>query len=422
MSGKFSVYNNARANEPIGDPFQMERINAIITSGGKDEVIKNKVLSFRKMIEEGKLEEYKQQKLTLPAIAFSGVFGKRGKDSFIEHSSFLIFDYDDLEDVDKFKSDISKEDGVIMVFVSPSGKGVKVVKKLEEVPKKSEHVNAYNIVSAKSTQGFDAAQQDVSRLCFMSYDPDAYFNPDVKGLKWREEYKAFVLESESLKQEKVEQLPEQVEESYEDMPVYEGELEFSVSGPANQSDIPSNKFYDTVNLVDMFQGFGMDVSAVSGEWTTLKWPGVASMNAMSVNGRGFHIFSDTVYKRWESLKNQNGKFDPFRIYLFEKHNHIITDTESWKTAQKLAAADGFGEWRETQASNTPISILQKDKEAAVRFIEDNPDNRFKISDPFLDNHKLQIHVAYKIKEKENGEIKIVKKKIPFMDFVCFGFR
>ena len=69
-------------------------------------------------------------KQSLPCITFSGKFTKRTDKNLIEHSGFVILDFDHVPDVEKYKTDIFKEDFVYAVWVSPSGDGVKALVKI----------------------------------------------------------------------------------------------------------------------------------------------------------------------------------------------------------------------------------------------------------------------------------------------------
>lgn len=72
----------------------------------------------------------KEEKKRLPTIAFHGVFdGWRKKDLFVESSGLVILDIDGiLGDLESIKQDIMDSyDSVLSCFVSPSGKGIKVL-------------------------------------------------------------------------------------------------------------------------------------------------------------------------------------------------------------------------------------------------------------------------------------------------------
>jgi hypothetical protein len=69
-------------------------------------------------------------KQDLPSICFSGKFRKRKDDELIEHSGLICLDFDGYEtttDMVEAKKVLSKDKYSLAVFVSPSGKGLKVI-------------------------------------------------------------------------------------------------------------------------------------------------------------------------------------------------------------------------------------------------------------------------------------------------------
>lgn len=148
-----------------------------VVSRLKDSKSKDIVLAIRKA--ETKEEKNKLKK-QLPCILFAGVFSRRAIDGLKEHSGYLVFDLDDLEDVEKTKNEIKEIPYVVLAFVSPSGRGLKFVIKIPECTAKEhseyfrEFKNQYDYLNV------DDSGKDVSRVCFESYDPEPYFNPNAE--------------------------------------------------------------------------------------------------------------------------------------------------------------------------------------------------------------------------------------------------
>src|SRR5690606_39195613 len=71
------------------------------------------------------------------------------------------------------------------VFISPSGTGLKILVKVDT--DKDMHDVAFEQVKNhyESLLGVDIDQsgKDVSRLCFISYDPELYYNPESNEFK-----------------------------------------------------------------------------------------------------------------------------------------------------------------------------------------------------------------------------------------------
>lgn len=120
------------------------------------------------------------QKKKLDYFTFSGIFEQRKADELISHSSLICLDYDDIENLEKFKSNVYTNAFTLMSFLSPSGKGIKLITRTNE----SDHKVAWNTLNDyfKKITGIEADKSgtDVCRACFVSYDPNVYYNPNAK--------------------------------------------------------------------------------------------------------------------------------------------------------------------------------------------------------------------------------------------------
>ena len=132
-------------------------------------------------------------KAKLPAVTASGVFSKRAASALIEHSGILIADLDlddnpqlmDAQQLDAVRDNLRICKQVHFFFVSPSG-GLKVGVKIDATDANS-HKAAFVTVREWFSGTFglviDAACSDVSRLCFLSHDPNAYYNAKSAVIK-----------------------------------------------------------------------------------------------------------------------------------------------------------------------------------------------------------------------------------------------
>tara|TARA_R100000935_G_scaffold29558_1_gene49898 strand:- start:8462 stop:10873 length:2412 start_codon:yes stop_codon:yes gene_type:complete len=137
---------------------------------------KDLVKSIRKEKDKSKRNILKQ---SLPAICFSGQFTKRNDASLTEHSGLICLDFDGYtttKDLLQEKEKISKDGYVYSVFISPSGKGLKV---LIKIPKDSlNHKNYfYSLEKHFNSDYFDRTSKNISRVCYESYDPLIFINP-----------------------------------------------------------------------------------------------------------------------------------------------------------------------------------------------------------------------------------------------------
>ncbi|MCJ7449515.1 MAG: hypothetical protein MUO72_17705 [Bacteroidales bacterium] len=123
----------------------------------------------------------KHLKLRLPAICFSGEFIRRCNAGLVAYSKLLVLDYDDVPDVQQFKDHIYKNPFVRVAFISPSGKGIKIIIRI------SGDLSHHAEVCKRLGQYFPSEcldlQNDISRICFESWDPEVYFNSNSRIFK-----------------------------------------------------------------------------------------------------------------------------------------------------------------------------------------------------------------------------------------------
>lgn len=149
---------------------------------GKDIIsdkYKKEVEEIRNLIAQGNKAEADNKKKQLLAFTPSAVFSEKRQMPFLEmYSGFVHLDFDKLtpEQLQTAFAIISKISYTSLCFISPSGNGLKV---FVEVSTELEHHDiAYLQVQKyyEDATGLkaDPSCKDVTRLCFMSHDPNAY--------------------------------------------------------------------------------------------------------------------------------------------------------------------------------------------------------------------------------------------------------
>jgi hypothetical protein len=133
---------------------------------------------------EGK-RAYDQAKAKLDAVTFGGVFSLRRGIAYLQHHSGLVHgDLDHLSDVDGVKQAIASDPHTVYVFTSPSGRGLKFALRVPLVTDDAGYKHAWSHVSQTYERlhrvTWDPSGKDVSRLCFVSHDPDLYMNLDAE--------------------------------------------------------------------------------------------------------------------------------------------------------------------------------------------------------------------------------------------------
>jgi hypothetical protein len=154
-----------------------------------------------------KIELADELKSNLIGFTSSGTFGKQRKKEFLVSYSQIVnldFDHIPVEDLDNLTTQINGCKHTLASFVSPRGEGIKVFVKINSNAEK--HTIAYSQVANyyKSLTGFDFDPKckDISRLCFVSHDPNTFVNEEATVFDVQEEVKV-----------ELKPIPKQIEQS-----------------------------------------------------------------------------------------------------------------------------------------------------------------------------------------------------------------
>lgn len=139
-------------------------------------------------------ENRRKIKNALPCVTFCGTFKTRKASEMKDYSGVMVIDIDNIKEssLDRFKRAICNDVHTAACFVSP-GKGLKVLFVTDQ-PQKY-HKTVFNEVKDYFHNNYrieiDKSGKDVSRLCFISYDPELYFNND---------YELFTCDAEAIEE------------------------------------------------------------------------------------------------------------------------------------------------------------------------------------------------------------------------------
>jgi putative DNA primase/helicase len=149
------------------------------------------VESLRQALADGHRDVYTSQKRVLYCATPAGTFTERGIEGFEKPSELAPFDLDFdekrpelLPKAEDLRDRLAKDPIVAAVFVSPSGAGVKPWVLIPRVSNDTEYKQIFAGV-AKYLQttycnvATDGDASDISRLCFLSWDPGLHRNPDA---------------------------------------------------------------------------------------------------------------------------------------------------------------------------------------------------------------------------------------------------
>lgn len=129
-----------------------------------------KIEEIRRTIDKEKADTLKRQ---LPSVCFSGKFGAERKDeSLIEHSGFIVLDFDNVSDVGEKMGELSTHPFVYAAWISPRANGVKALCRIAEGKKHREHFEALKEIFPDA----DKSGINVSRVCYESFDEHLYLN------------------------------------------------------------------------------------------------------------------------------------------------------------------------------------------------------------------------------------------------------
>jgi len=145
---------------------------------------KKQIDEIRYHINNGDTEQVNALKKRLPAFTISATFKQRGrtKVDVDTYTNLLHLDYDYIDNVQELKAKVVDIPYTYAAFISPSGKGLKVLVKSDG--SLSTHEYAFNTLK-KYYDGIvgitsDSGVKDFTRLCFISYDTALYLNEDAE--------------------------------------------------------------------------------------------------------------------------------------------------------------------------------------------------------------------------------------------------
>jgi hypothetical protein len=125
-------------------------------------------------------------KAALPAALFGGTFTNRASRDIETRSGLICMDVDDLHvtEVAPTREKLKKIPQVLAAFLSPGGLGFKILFVGDETSPHIETFRAASKLLADNGISPDPSGKDLARLCYASYDPDIYVNPEAEVLSY----------------------------------------------------------------------------------------------------------------------------------------------------------------------------------------------------------------------------------------------
>lgn len=119
-------------------------------------------------------------------VTFSGVFEKRNDNNLKQHSNLLTIDFDHMENLQELKAQLLNDEyfETEMLFTSPSGDGLKWIIRIDvsEVSHSDYFIAVANYIKHTYNIEVDQSGKDVSRACFLPYDPTAFLHKRHQAL------------------------------------------------------------------------------------------------------------------------------------------------------------------------------------------------------------------------------------------------
>lgn len=155
----------------------LEELNAIKV--GRYKTIIEKCRYYTK---NNDYDSYKALKIKLPIVTFCGTF-KNGRklENLDVYNNIMILDIDHIDtNINEIKNKLTKDKYIYSVWLSPSNEGLKALVKIDSSPE--EHKSSFNSLKGYFKREYDIeldnSGNDITRLCFVSWDEDLYLNID----------------------------------------------------------------------------------------------------------------------------------------------------------------------------------------------------------------------------------------------------
>jgi len=112
---------------------------------------------------------------------FSGVFTARNDKSLVTHSELMCIDFDHVQNIDTLRQALLADEyfDTQLLFVSPSGDGLKWIIEIDtrKAPHGEYFASVANYILQTYSVKVDKSGKDISRACFIPFDPNAFINP-----------------------------------------------------------------------------------------------------------------------------------------------------------------------------------------------------------------------------------------------------
>lgn len=173
---KISLFKELFNSKDVPYNVTLEKVVERIKNGKSKETV-DKV---RNALDKKEGNKYKN---TLPCIMFAGVFSQRNSNGLVEHVGLMSVDFDGFPDTKTMfeqKEKLKQNKHFVMLFISPSGNGIKGVVRIPNATKETHPRYFAEFQTKFEFDYWDKSCSNVDRVCFESYDPEIYVNWDAE--------------------------------------------------------------------------------------------------------------------------------------------------------------------------------------------------------------------------------------------------
>ena len=121
----------------------------------------------------------------LPCFTPTGIFNHRSIKGMETYNGVICLDVDSIEDPTALKEKCKEFHWVHAAFITPSGKGLKVIVLTDATVENYKETEEYiaNLFFENTGSPRDNRCKDIARIQYISYDPELYYNQNSTILK-----------------------------------------------------------------------------------------------------------------------------------------------------------------------------------------------------------------------------------------------
>ena len=174
---KVSIFKNLYKSKDVPYIVSLSKIVERIKNGSS----KDSILKIRNAKNKAEKDSHKRN---LPSILFAGEFTERNGNGLKQHSGLMVVDFDKYPNEQimlNHLEELKKINHFVLLFISPSGNGIKGVLKVSNDLNKETHPKIFKEFQNRfKLDYFDIANSNVDRVCFESYDKNIFVNYEAE--------------------------------------------------------------------------------------------------------------------------------------------------------------------------------------------------------------------------------------------------